>query len=48
MGVFGSVSETVGKTPLVRLANIEKEFKALLDSFKLKYTIKNNGVNKIA
>lgn len=27
MGVFGSVSETVGKTPLVRLANIEKEFK---------------------
>jgi NRPS condensation-like uncharacterized protein len=29
-------------------SNIEKEFKALLDSFKLKYTIKNNGVNKIA
>lgn len=25
MGLFGSVSETVGKTPLVRLANIEKD-----------------------
>ncbi len=25
MGIFGSVSETVGKTPLVRLANFEKE-----------------------